>query len=88
MRIDSKYKVRQVANENVVLVQGRNPGDMTTVIALNETALFLWNELRDKDFERDTVVDLLTATFDVDSDTAGRDADKWIAELQGHNVIV
>ena len=88
MRINSKYKVRQVANENVVLVQGRTPGDMTTVIALNETALYLWNELYDSDFTKESVVNLLTSRFDVDAETAGADADKWIAELQKHNIIV
>ena len=87
MRILPKYKVRNVANENVVLVQGRNPGDMTSVIALNETSLYLWNELYGKDFEFQDVVSLLTGRYDVDEATATKDAESWVATLREKSVL-
>lgn len=87
MRIFPKYKVRNVANENVVLVQGRNPGDMTSVIALNETSLYLWNELYGKDFELQDVVSLLTGRYDVDEATAAKDAESWVATLREKSVL-
>ena len=87
MRILPKYKVRNVANENVVLVQGRNPGDMTSVIALNETSLYLWNELYGKDFELQDVVLLLTGRYDVDEATATKDAESWVATLREKSVL-
>lgn len=88
MRILPKYKVRNVANENVVLVQGRNPGDMTSVIALNETSLYLWNELNGKDFELQDVVRLLMGRYDVEEATATKDAESWLATLREKSVIV
>lgn len=88
MKILPKYKVRRVADENVVLVQGRNAGDMTSVIALNDTSLYLWNELYGKDFELQDVVRLLTARFDVDEPTAARDAEDWLATLREKSVVV
>lgn len=87
MRILPKYKVRNVANESVVLVQGRNPGDMTSVIALNETSLYLWNELYGKDFELRDVVSLLTGRYDVDEATATKDAESWVATLREKSVL-
>ena len=87
MRILPKYKVRDVANENVVLVQGRNPGDMTSVIALNETSLYLWNELYGKDFELQDIVSLLTGRYDVDEATAAKDAESWVATLREKSVL-
>lgn len=87
MRILPKYKVRNVANENVVLVQGRNPGDMTSVIALNETSLYLWNELYGKDFELQDVVSLLMGRYDVDEATAAKDAESWVATLREKSVL-
>jgi len=87
MKILPKYKVRRVADENVVLVQGRNAGDMTSVIALNDTSLYLWNELYGKDFELQDVVRLLTARFDVDEPTAARDAEDWLATLCEKSVV-
>ena len=49
MKIDARYKVREMAGEHVVIMQGRYGADMTRVVALNETSLFLWNALEDRD---------------------------------------
>ena len=88
MKILPKYKVRNVAGETIVMVQGANPGDMTTVIALNETSLFLWNSLYGKEFELSDAVGLLTENFDVDSATAEKDVDSWLSTLREHGIIV
>lgn len=88
MKISPRYKVRNVADENIVLVQGRNPGDMTTVIALNETSLYLWNSLWGRDFEVEDVSGLLSSRYDVDEVTAKSDAEKWIATLNEHKILV
>ena len=87
MKISSRYKVRNVADENIVMIQGRNPGDMTTVIALNESSLFLWNNLSGRDFEIDDVAGLLTSRYDVDLATAKSDAEKWVAILNEHKIL-
>lgn len=47
MRIKEEYKVREMAGEHIVVMQGRYGVDMTKVIALNETSLWLWNRLQD-----------------------------------------
>lgn len=87
MKILSKFKVRHVADEDIVLLQGRNPGDMTTVISLNPTSLYLWNELLGRDFELADVSQLLLDRFDVDEATATADAQKWVDTLKQHNII-
>lgn len=88
MKINPKYKVRKVADENIILVQGRNPGDMTTVVALNETSLYLWNALNGRDFEQPDVVTLLTERYDVDETTAAKDADSWLTTLRENSILL
>lgn len=87
MRINSKYKVRNVADENIILVQGRDPGDMSTVVALNDTSLYLWNVLVGHDFELDDVTRLLVDRYEVDEATARSDAEKWVATLKQNNIL-
>ncbi len=87
MKINPRYKVHRVADEDIVLIQGRNPGDMTTVIAFNESSLFLWNSLQGREFIISDVVDLLMQRYDVDSETAQRDAESWIVKLQENNML-
>ena len=50
MKIRDEYKVREIAGEHVVIMQGRYGADMTKVISLNESSLFLWNELAGREF--------------------------------------
>lgn len=88
MKINTKYKVRQVAGENIVLVQGRNPGDMTSVVAFNDSSLYLWNSLLDKDFEMEDVVSLLTERYEVDEAVAAKDAESWLKTLEEKGLLV
>lgn len=88
MQINPKYKVRNVANENIVLVQGANAGDMTTVVALNDTSLFLWNALVGRDFEIVDVVSLLTEKYDVDVDRATTDATTWVDTMRQNSILL
>ena len=80
-------KVRHVAGEDIVITQSPEAADMTKVIALNESALHLYNALQDRDFTMQDVVDTLLEAYDVDTDTARRDAEAWVAEMQQNLMI-
>lgn len=79
--------MRKVLDENVLMIQGKDAGDMTQVIALNETSLYLWNALQGRDFELDDVTTLLTERYEVDDDVARKDAVQWVNTLMEHRVI-
>ena len=87
MRIKEEYKVREMAGERIVVMQGRYGVDMTKVIALNETSLWLWNRLQGREFGTDDVRDLLLGEYDVDAETAARDAQAWVARLKTFNLV-
>lgn len=82
MRIKSEYKVRQIAGENVVILQGRGDSDMTQIIALNESSLLLWNGLEGKDFVTEDVAALLCANYEVPEGVAASDAQAWVKRMQ------
>ena len=83
MRIKEEYKVREMAGEHIVVMQGRYGVDMTKVIALNETSLWL----QGREFGIDDVRDLLLGEYDVDAETAARDAQAWVARLKTCNLV-
>mgnify|MGYP000275983207 CR=1 FL=1 len=70
MRIKEEYKVREMAGEHIVVMQGRYGVDMTKVIALNETSLWLWNRLQGREFGTDDVRDLHLGENDEDAEPA------------------
>lgn len=82
MKFKEGFKVRSMAGENVVIMQGKAGSDMTRIISLNDTSLLLWNALQDKEFDVADVVGVLTSNYKVDAETAEQDAKAWIEKLQ------
>lgn len=82
MKFKEGYKVREIAGEHVVIMQGRFGVDMTRVIALNETSLLLWNSLSDKEFTVETVKQTLLDNYEIDEQTASHDAEAWVKQLE------
>jgi hypothetical protein len=87
MRIKPGYKVRELAGENVVIMQGRSGADMTRVISLNNSSLLLWNNLLDVDFSADDVKRILLENYDVDEAVAAADAQAWVEKMQQTGLV-
>lgn len=88
MRINEKMKVRNVAGENIVIMPSDDAADMTKVVALNESSLLLYNQLKGREFAFDDAVQLLLDNYDVDEATARKDAEAWLADMRKHRLIV
>lgn len=87
MRIRDEYKVREIAGEHVVIMQGRYGTDMTKVISLNESSLYLWDELQGREFEVADAARLLADRYGIDQTTAARDAEAWTRRLEECKLI-
>lgn len=87
MRFREEYKVREMAGEHVVIMQGRYGADMTRIISLNESALYLWEELQGRDFEVTDAARLLADRYGIDDETALRDAAAWIEKLETCHLV-
>ena len=81
MKFKEGYKVRSMAGENVVIMQGTAGSDMTRIISLNDSSLLLWNELQGKEFEVADVVEILVDAYEIDTEVAERDAKAWVRKL-------
>ena len=87
MKIKDNFKVRKIAGENLIINQGATHSDLTKIISLNDTAVYLWDMLKGKDFTLDDAADLLVEKFGIDKDTAKKDAAKWIDTMVAEEVI-
>lgn len=88
MRIDTRKKLRNVAGENIVIMSDGQASDMTRVVAFNESALEVYNALKEREFELDDVVRVLTDIYEVDEATARRDAEAWIAAMRKNDMLL
>lgn len=82
MKIKSDYKVREIAGESVVIMQGKQAADLTKIITLNESALQLWNALVGSDFTVKDATRVLVEEYAIDEALAERDAAMWLSRMQ------
>ena len=89
MKISEKFKVREMAGEHVIIMPGRVGADMTRILALNDSSLYLWETLRGRDFTTEEAAGLLTERYEVDEATALRDAQAqaWAGKLAECGVL-
>ncbi len=80
-------KIREMAGEHVVILQGRYGADMTRVVTLNDSACMLFNELQNKEFEIEDAAALLVGRYGIDTDTARHDAAAWVEKLRSAGLI-
>ena len=88
MKIDSRKKIRHVSGENIIMMPAAGTTDMTQVVALNESALELYNLLKEREFTLDDVVRALLDTYEVDETTARADAEKWVNQMRKQQLII
>jgi len=81
MKIKKGFELREVCGEHIIVAYGKENIDFNKVISLNESATYLWKAVVDKEFTADTLASLLCAEYEVDAETAKRDAqallDEW-----------
>ncbi len=81
MKIKKGFELREVCGEHIIVAYGKENIDFNKVISLNESAAYLWKNIVDKDFTAETLASLLQQEYEVDAETASRDAkallDEW-----------
>ena len=88
MKIDSKFKLRHVAGENIIVNQGQVGADMTKIISLNSSASLLYRELEGKEFSQEDVATVLREAYEIEKELAEKDAFTWVEALKKCEVIV
>ena len=80
MHIKKGFELREVCDEHIIVAYGKENIDFNKVISLNESATYLWKAIVDKEFTADTLASLLCAEYEVDAETAKRDAQALLNE--------
>ena len=80
MKIVSGFILRSVAGNNIVVPVGENAKKFNGVINLNESGVFMWKKL-EQGIELDDLVKALTEEYDVDEQTARKDAQAFTQAL-------
>lgn len=80
MKIKKGFYVHKIFNESLIMADGVENIDFNSVIALNETALFIWESINGKEFTTDDAVKALLTEYEVDEYTARKDCETLIGQ--------
>lgn len=74
MKIKPGFKLHNICGENVIVAEGKENIDFSSVIQLNESAALLWNAVENTDFTVEMLADVIVREYNVDRATALADA--------------
>ena len=72
------FEMRDVCGEKVIIATGIENVDFCKMIAMNESAAYLWETLAENEFDAQTLADLLCSEYQVDKATALADANQLV----------
>lgn len=87
MRTRKGYSLRALGNEFILVAEGFEAVDFTRMISMNESSAFLWKAVEGKDFDVETLANLLMEEYGIDHDTAQHDAEALLQSWLNAGVI-
>ena len=87
MKTKKGFNLRQVCGENVIVAEGAENIDFSSIISMIESSAYLWNSIQGKEFDKNNLVELLTQEYEVDADTAAKDVEALVAQWMKAGII-
>ena len=88
MKIKKGFVLREVCGENVIIGEGLGAINFGKMLALNESAAWLWKQAQEMgDFTIDSLAAKLCEEYDVTADEAKNDVTVILKEWQDVGVI-
>lgn len=73
MRTKKGFVLRSLGKEFILVAEGLEAVDANHLISMNESAAFLWKAVQDKDFDAETLIDLLMEEYGIERNVAEAD---------------
>lgn len=87
MRIKDQISLRKIADEYIMIVGSGDSLDYTQAVSLNDSAAYLIESVRGKDFTLEDWVELLTDRYEVSGEQARADVEPLIQMLKEAEII-
>lgn len=72
--------MRVLGRDHIVVAEGLNLVNFNKMVVLNSTAAYLWEAVCDKEFDAQTLCDLLLKNYDVSEEQARADVEDLVAK--------
>ncbi len=83
MHLKEGFRLRTICGENIIVAEGKTRINFNKIIALNESAAYLWTSVSEKEFTIDDLATLLKERYEIDDTIANEDsakiAESWVS---------
>jgi hypothetical protein len=87
MKTIEGFKLRKIGCEYIIVGEGLGQVSFNKILLFSPSAAMLWQHVEGKDFDADTLTDLLTTHYEVDEQTAQLDAQVILCEWQKAKIV-
>jgi len=87
MKLRSDLVLRTIGSDHLIVDPSQDMVDLSTVYTLNSSAAWLWEQLKGKEFNIDSIVELLCENYDVNADQAKSDAEILLQDFQKQGLL-
>lgn len=88
MKIKKGLFLHNIGDECIVMQDGSSNVDFSNILNLNPTAVYLWKEIGEQEFDAAKIMQLLAEHYEVTEEQARRDAEKFVGMLEEAGVTV
>ena len=87
MKTKKGFTLRTLGQEYILVAEGLEAIDFSRMISMNESAAFLWKAVEDKDFDVDTLINLLVEEYGITPEVAEKDATSLLQTWKQADII-
>ena len=87
MKTKKGFTLRSLGNEYILVADGLEVVDFNRMVSMNDSAALLWKEIDGKEFDADTLADILVDNYDISRETAQRDVAVLLQSWQKAGIV-
>ena len=87
MRTKKGFRLRELGGDYILIGESAELDNFNNIITFNEAAAYLWQNVQGKDFDVETLTQLLLAEYDVAEEIAREDAQATIDDWKEIGIV-
>ena len=87
MKTKKGFTLRPLGNEYILIAEGVETVDFNQMISLNESAALLWENVDGKDFDTDTLINLIIEHYGINREQAAKDIQPLVQSWKKAGII-
>lgn len=88
MRTKKGFRLRELGGDYILIGESAELVNFNNIISFNEAAAYLWQQVQGREFDVETLTQLLLAEYEVEENIAREDAQATIDDWKEIGIVV